>query len=256
MLKGCTNLTSLLLAETVATQDLEKTHKDVFLEAIAWLCECKALQIISMDKMLNAPGLLTPVLREHSIHLTKLELEGYYVAESRDFHQALAHQTSLQGLWLKGESSDVMSDVDLLVDSLSKLENLVDLRLRDVSDFFKDRHICQLARSLRKLETWWTSGFPITDAIWSDMATLRFLRRLELSAMTHFTANGIVDFIRNLGSENRGLVLNIMMQDTDHDLSEEEQTMIREIMSLEVEGRLEFTLVRGNCHEPVFQPTY
>ena len=249
MLKGCTNLTSLFLAENgVATQDLEKRHNDIFLETIAWLCACKGLKSISMDKMLNAPGLLTPILLENNIKLTRLELEGYQMWESRDFHQALAHQTSLQSLWLTGESNELGQDgqdVDIFVDALSKLENMTDLRLRDISDAFMDRHLRKLAQSLPKLETWWTSGWGITDTIWSDMASLQNLRRLELTAVTRFTAEGIEEFILNLGPGNQGLVLSIMMSDTDYDLSEDEQSMIRETIASQVNGRFDFTLIRG-----------
>ena len=245
LLRGCTNLTSLLLAENAPTQDLEKRHHDAFLGTIAWLCECKGLQTIAMSKMLSASGLLTPVLLEPTIKLTKLDLEGYSMSESRNFHQALAHQTSLQGLSLNGESSDSMADVDILVNALSKLENLVELRLRDVSDFFTDKHICQLARSLQKLETWWNSGYSISDAIWNDVASLRRLRKLDLSATTLFTVGGIIDFVLKLGPGNTGFVLTVMMQDPEHDLSEDEQAVIKDTMSSQVEGRFEFTLIRG-----------
>lgn len=246
MLKGCTNLTSLSLAENgIATQDLEKRHNDIFLEIIAWLRECKTLQTISMTKMLSATGLLTPVLLENSINLTKLELEGYLMSESGDFHRALAAQTSLQALWLKGESSDLGTDVDILVDSLSKLENLVDLRLREISDYFLDNHLVKLAQCLKKLETWWTSGYGITDAVWSGFASLHELKDLNLSAVTRFTADGIMGFVLGLGTGNSGLVLNVAMGDEDFQLSEDEQLLIRETISSQVGGRFDFMYFRG-----------
>lgn len=246
MLKGCTTVTSLSLAESgAATQDLEKLHNDSFLEIIAWLCECKGLHTISMTKMLSATGLLTPVLLENSIKLTKLELEGYMMSESGDFHRALASQTSLHSLWLKGESSEIGADLDILVESLSNLENLTDLRLREISDYFRDNHICKLARSLPKLETWWTSGLGITDFIWSDVASLRDLRDLNLSAVTRFTAQGILNFIFNLGPGNRGLALNVNMGDMDFELSDEDQSMLREAMVAQVGGKFDFMYFRG-----------
>ena len=247
-LKGCTSLVSLSLAENgVATQDLEKRHNDVFLETVAWLRECKGLKTISMTKMLSATGLLTPVLLENSINLTKLELEGYSMSESGDFHRALASQTSLQALWLKGESSDLGSDVDILVESLSKLENLTDLRLREISDYFLDNHICKLAQCLSKLETWWTSGYAITDAIWKDVVCLHCLRDLNLSAVTRFTADGIMSFVLSLGSGNKGLVLNVTMGDEDFHLSEEEQSIIKETIGSQVGGRFDFMYFRGSA---------
>ncbi len=246
MLKGCTNLTSLLLSENgVATQDLEKRHYDVFLELVAWLCQCKGLRTISLYNLLSAPAILTPLLLESSIHLTKLALEGYSMSESRDFHRALSQQTSLQDLWLKGESSENPEDVDTLVESLSKLENLTDMRLQEVSDYFLDKHFCTLAKSLQRLEVWESSGYGITDAIWSDMASMKSLRRLEFNAQTRFTSGGIICFILNLGPGNNGLLLNIAMQDVDYNLSDKEQDMIKEMMISEVDGRFDFMLFRG-----------
>ena len=239
-------MTSLLLSENgVATQDLEKRHNDIFLEVVAWLCQCKGLRTVSLYNLLSAPALLTPVLLESSIHLTKLALEGYLMSESRDFHRALSQQTSLQDLWLKGESSENPEDIDVLVESLSKLENLTDMRLQEVSDYFLDKHFCTLAKSLRILEVWESSGYAITDAIWSDMTCMKSLRRLEFNALTRFTSNGIMDYILNLGPGNNGLLLNIAMQDVDYNLTEEEQSMIKETMTSKADGRFDFMLFRG-----------
>ena len=247
MLKGCTSLTTLLLTETTGITDLEKTQHDVFLEIIAWLLECKSLENVTFRKFLSAPAIMTPLLLENDIHLSKLEIEGYVMKDSREFHQALAHQRTLQRVWLKGDGEEVMrDDLDTLVDALSTLHHLRDLRLRDVSDYFKDEHICQLARSLPELEEFFTSGYGITDAIWTDVASLKVLRRLDLNAMTRFTLDGILDFISNLGDGNRGLLLAVMMADADSNLTEEEQSLIQETMAAKVEGRFEFTLMRGN----------
>ena len=245
MLKGCTNLTSLLLAEIRPTQDLEKRHNDTFLEVVSWLCQCKKLRIIELSNFLSAPALLTPVLLESSINLTKLALDGYSMSESRDFHRALSQQTSLQDLCLNGESSENPEDVDILVDSLSELENLTDMRLQEVSEYFLDNHFCKLAKCLQKLERWESSGYAITDDIWEDMASMKDLRRLEFNALTRFTSDGIMDFISNLGPGNDGLLLNIAMQDVDYDLTDEEQSRIRETITRELNGRFDFMLFRG-----------
>lgn len=247
MLKECTNLTSLLLAENgAATQDLENRHNDIFLEIIAWLRECKGLRILALNNFKSAPALLTPILLENGIKLKELNLEGYSMAESKDFHSALAQQPSLQILWLKGDGGEVFSpDVERFVHSLCKLENLTDLKLRDISDGFTNQQICQLAQSLQKLESLWVSGYGITDDIWGDLASLKSLRQLELNAYSRFTADGIVSFILNLGPGNKGLVLNILMQELEWDLSEEEQAAIREMIGSQVDGRFGFTFFRG-----------
>ncbi|KAA6412831.1 MAG: hypothetical protein FRX48_03824 [Lasallia pustulata] len=245
MLKGCTALTTLVLTDATGTTDLEKTQHDVFLEIIGWLRECKRLESVTFVKFLSAPAILTPLLLENDIHLTKLEVEGYSMKDSRDFHQALAHQRSLERVWLKGDGEEVeRDDLDVLVEALSKLHHLKDLRLRDVSDYCRDEHIRQLVRNLPELEEFYTSGYGITDTIWNDVASLKCLRKLDLNAMTSFTLNGILEFISKLGPGNKGLLLAVMMADADSNLTDEEQTLIRETLAAKVEGRFEFTLMR------------
>lgn len=60
----------------------------------------------------------------------------------------------------------------------------------------------ELARSLPKLESLWSSGFVFGDAIWDDIASLKSLRKLEVYALTEFTAQGIYNFITKLGRGN------------------------------------------------------
>lgn len=247
MLKGCTNLVSLSLAATPDPSfNFEHTYKDVFLETIDWFNKCKKLHTISFSKFPSGSALLTPLLLDGSIQLTKLEMEGYSMDCAKSFHQALANQTSLQTLSLKGETNYEDFDGNLiLVESLSKLVNLTDLHLGDISELFQDRHISYLARSLPKLEVWWTGGSTITDAIWSDMSSLQALRRLDLAALTRFTANGILNFIHALGPGNKGLVLAVINADIDCDLEPDEFALIHRAMTKQVDGRFEFTLVRG-----------
>ncbi|KAL8723760.1 MAG: hypothetical protein Q9225_000055 [Loekoesia sp. 1 TL-2023] len=245
LLAGCTNLTVLLLTDgTNRTVNLKSEHNDVFLETIAWLRSCKKLRSVTIRNIRGGQDLITPVLLENDIHLVSLELKGYVMADARDFHQALSNQLSLQELQLQGDSDETGDGVVVLVESLSQLTNLSDLRLQDISDYFTDEVIGRLARSLPKLEGWWTSGWGVTDAIWRDVASLKSLRRLDMAAMSRFTANGILDFILSLGPGNKGLVLAIMMADVDCDLSEEEQNTIRETIAERVDGRFEFQLQR------------
>ncbi|KAL8849019.1 MAG: hypothetical protein Q9221_005980 [Calogaya cf. arnoldii] len=245
MLAGCTNLTTLLLTDaTNRSVYLKTAHQDIFHEVVAWLTSCKKLRSVTVRNIRGGQDLMTPILLENDIHLTSLELKGYAMADSRDFHQALANQTSLQELQLQGDSDETGDGVATLVESLSQLVNLTDLRLQDISDYFTDEVLGRLARSLPKLEGWYTSGWGVTDAIWSDMAGLKSLRRLDMAALSRFTANGILDFILSLGPGNKGLVLSIMMADLDCDLTEKDQSTIKETISTQVDGRFEFQLQR------------
>ena len=240
MLKGCTALTSLLLTEPVASTDLEHTQNDVFLEVISWLRECTQLHSITFQELLSGPAILTPILLENNINLVRLEVRGYVPSRAKTFHQALAHHHSLRSVSLWGDAEDC--DIDTLVEALCQLRHLTDLHLSNLSDFFRDEHICKLARSLPNLEELFTSGWGITDAIWSELATLRFLRRLDINAWSMFTLEGILKYISDLGPGNGGLSLAIMMADPDSALSEEEQAFLREELASRAEGRFEYTL--------------
>ncbi|KAL8922635.1 MAG: hypothetical protein Q9172_003509 [Xanthocarpia lactea] len=246
MLAGCTNLTTLLLTDaTHGSVYLKDSHHDIFLEIVAWLTSCKKLRSVTFRSLRGGQDFMTPMLLENDIRLTSLELRSYAMADARDFHQALANQVGLQELQLQGDSDEAGDGVATLVESLSQLVNLTDLRLQDISDYFTDEVIGRLARSLPKLEGWYTSGWGVTDAIWSDMAMLKSLRRLDMAATSRFTANGILDFILSLGPGNKGLILAIMMADVDCDLTEIEQATIKETISTQVDGRFEFQLQRG-----------
>ncbi|MCJ1477005.1 hypothetical protein MMC13_005676 [Lambiella insularis] len=245
-LKGCTALRSLFLTEATPSTDLERTQNDVFLEVISWLQECRDLQVIIFEKFLSAPAILTPLLLESSIHLEKLEVSNYVASGAKDFHQALAHQQSLRSILLKGDGEDC--DVDALVSALSKLVHLVELELTNVSDYFRDEHICMLARSLPELESLWVSGWGISDAIWPYLSELHSLRRLDLTAWSSFTEIGLLDYISSLGPGNWGLSLSVMMADPDSALTEEAQNLVHKALASKVEGRFDYTLARGKVY--------
>ena len=246
-LKGCTNIVSLHLSESSgSTTDLEHRHNDVFLEIIAWIRECKQLKSIKLSHFFSAPSLLTPILLENDIELAELELDEYTMAVGKTFHRALSHQRSLKSLYLKGEGDELGTDgYDILVDSLCKLENLTDLSLENISDYFQDKHICRLARGLPKLETFATSGFGVTDVVLKDLVNLKYLRRLLFNALTNFTAKGLLAYVQGLGHSNQGLVLAVMMADMDSNLELRQQDLIRETLSKRVGGTFEFMLIRG-----------
>ena len=248
LLKECTKIHTLLLAERApATKDLEKDHNAEFLEILAWLRDCIELQTLMIRNLISGPALLKNTLMENNLRLTRLEVENYSMADSKDFHQALAHQPSLLHLSLRGESSESSTDNNVLVDALTKLKNLTELRLREISDNFMNTHIMQLTLSLTQLEVFWTSGYGITDEIWSAVSTLRNLRALEFNALSRFTTTGIVDFILSLEEDsNAGIALLVMMQENDCDISEDDQQLIRETIENKLNGRFQFMLFKGN----------
>ena len=253
LLKGCTNLVSLQLSEIrTSTTDLEHRHNDVYVEVAAWLCGCKNLKNIKLNHFHSASSLLTSLLCENDIQLIEMELDDYTMKIGKTFHHALVHQPSLQSLCLMGEGDEAGSEgYSVLVNSLCKLENLTDLRLEGVSDFFNDEHICQLAQNLLKLESFVTTGWGLTDKIWQDLARLKYLKRLDFNAMTSFTAQSLLGYVLGLGHGNQGFALAVMMADMDFDLKSHEQQLIRDTLTKRVGGSFEFMLLRGK-HQPFF----
>lgn len=247
LLKECTNIISLQLSESRAsTTDLEHRHNDVFLEVIGWLTECKRLKSIKLKDIFSAPSLLTPILLEHDIRLIELELDEYTMTVGKNVHRALVHQPSLQSLFLKGEGDDTGTDgYNILAGSLSKLENLTVLRLQNISDYFNNEHICLLAQSLPKLESFATTGWDITDEVWRDLARLENLKQLQFNGKTCFTAKGLLGYVRGLGPGNEGFELAVMMADMESELKPHEEQLIRDTLTKRVGGSFNFMLLRG-----------
>ncbi len=153
LLKGCTAIETLDLQDLVGRTDLEATENDVFLEFVSWLTSCKQLKSISLSNFVNGPRILTSVCLEHAIKLDSLHLSKYSLAGNQDFHRALAQQTSLTSLHLKGDAEDSFrDDIETLVTSLGKLKNLKYLNILDISDYFRTSEIQLLALNLPKVE--------------------------------------------------------------------------------------------------------
>ena len=196
LLKGCSNLVSLSLAGIEEHHTgLENSHSDAFHKTVAWLKECTKLRSLACTSFVSAPELVTLILSENSIHLTSFEYQGsvrlHDQAVHPEFFQALANQTSLNRLWLDGDLVWNTQDAEGLLKSLSKLVNITDLCLGEISGFFDDEHIVQLVSSLPKLEFCSMRGDGLTDAIWSEFGSLRSLRKLELNTLMSCTGYGL-----------------------------------------------------------------
>lgn len=68
----------------------------------------------------------------------------------------------------------------------------------------------------------------------------------DINALSNFTLDGLLEYISRLGAGNWGLALAIMMADPETPLSEEAQSLVREILAAKVEGRFDYTLARGS----------
>lgn len=241
-LKKWTNLVSLSLSgDRVGPED----H---FSEIADRIQECTKLKILALTDFVCPPALMAKILSQGNIHLTSLNYDFAIVPGNDRTYQALANQTSLQSLCLKGiegvRATNLQQkrlheeDARVLVESLSKLVNLRNLSLSWIPRSFYDWHIIQLASNLPKLEVWEINGYGLTDDILGEVVSLRSLRRLHLGDLANLTVDGILRFIEMLQSGNKGLVLSVKCA---KNIPWEEQVLINEKIAQKVDGKFYFT---------------
>lgn len=250
LLQGCEALEILHLHDEDGFVNLQETENNVYLEVLAWLGRCKRLQELQFQKILSAPSILTNLCLCNNIRLRKLELIYYPLVNNQDFHKAMSHQTSLESLILRAESEGAFKDdIDTLVSSVSQLTGLRELDLCETSEYFRSPEIIRLASNLLKLEKFSFSGYEVTDTIWPSISGLSYLRALNAHAITAFTFDGILNYISMLQPTNQGLVLSVMCQGLDFDLSDYHKTVIQDSIEAKVDGRFEFVLFRESDSE-------
>jgi hypothetical protein len=208
-----------------------------------WIGSCKALRHLELRRFVDDTFLLARVLVAEDIKLLSLSLTGYTMVGARHFHRALASQDSLQRLSLRGEGSEIPEDNELLVQAICQLHNLHELELKDISDYFTPDHLLSLAPYLPHLEKLWIGGDLFNDDVWNAFLCLPKLRSLAIHALSEFTAQGILDFIAQLGPGNTGMSLTILNSITS--LTEEAQSLIRDILKHNLDGTFDFGLAQG-----------
>jgi hypothetical protein len=246
LLGGCTSLKYLRIEDYHGQVDLEATQNDVFLEVIAWLRKCQNLQHLVFPKFQSGAAIATPVLLEHNIRLTHLEVDNYILKDHKTFHQALVHQqSSLKNLSLSGETDGMFrDDLDTLVDSLKQLHELRDLKLL-LPEILRDEHLIAIVSSLNLLEDLYVNGWELNDILLESVARLPNLRSVTLSGISKFTTDALLDFVACLGPGNSGIRVTIDMADPDTMLLEESVNMIRDCLVEKTGGTLEYMALRG-----------
>jgi hypothetical protein len=243
LLQGCEALEILHLQDDDGLINLKETENDVYLEVIAWLGRCKRLQELRLQNLLSAPSILTELCLCNDIRLRKLELTNYPLVNNQDFHKAMSHQTSLESLILRADSEvSFKEDIDILVSSVCQLTGLRELDLCETSEPFRSPEISRVASSLQKLEKFSFSGYDVSDKIWPSISGLPYLRALNAHAITSFSFDGLLNYVSRLQPTNQGLVLSVMCQGLDYDLSDHHKALIQKSIEEKVDGRFEFVL--------------
>ncbi|KAG2004045.1 hypothetical protein GB937_009170 [Aspergillus fischeri] len=219
-----------VLGVLVLTDSIPAARNEDFYSTVSrvadWIGTCKALRHLELRRFVDDTFLLARVLVAEDIKLLSLSLTGYTMVGSRHFHRALASQDSLQRLSLRGEGSEIPEDNELLVQAICQLHNLHELELKDISDYFTPDHLMSLTPYLPHLEKLWIGGDLFNDDVWNAFLCLPKLRSLAIHALSEFTAQGILDFIAQLGPE-------------------EAQSLIRDILKHNLDGTFDFGLAQG-----------
>ncbi|KAL6706590.1 hypothetical protein ACN47E_005346 [Coniothyrium glycines] len=245
LLQGCTALKNLRIDDVHGVLELEATQHDVFLDVIAWLRKCESLQRLSFFNFPSGVAIVTPVLLEHSIGLSSLEIDSYTLKDHKTFHQALVHQrSSLQNLSLSGDTDGMYrDDLDALVDSVKQLHELRDLKLM-MPEILRDEHLIAIMGNLRLLEDLYVNGLEFNDIVLDSLAALPHLRNVALSGISKFTMDGLLEFVSKLGPGNQGIRVTIDMADPDTLLSDEVVAIVRDCLVERTGGSLEYMAFR------------
>jgi hypothetical protein len=248
LLQGCGSVEVLDLqgaSEAEGLINLEATENDVFLQIVAYLCQCDRLRELVFTKFAGAPHILMHVCLRNNIRLRKLHVSGYALVSHQDFHKAISHQTALESLELRADPEGASrDDIDSLVSSVCQLTKLTYLNLFSTSDYFQTSEIQQLVSKLPNLEDFSFTGYDVTDNVWPAISGLHYLRTLNVHAVSSFSLDGLLDYISTLQESNQGLLLSVMNQNRDHNLSDPELEIIRESISAKVDGKFDFVLFR------------
>lgn len=234
----------LVLTDSIPTSRNEEFYSIVS-QVAGWISSCKSLRRLELRRFVDDPKLLSQALTDEGPHLTTLSVSNYTLSGSREFYEALPSQQSLQNLYLRGEGSDNPDENSAFVQAVGQLKNLRELELKDISDGFFPDHVMTMTLLLPRLERLWISGDYFDDAIWNAFLCLPQLKSLAIYALSEFTAERIIEFISRLGPSNKGFNLSILNSTVNGNLSEEEQTVIREMLKNNLNGSFDFTLVYG-----------
>ncbi|KAH2320341.1 hypothetical protein LV164_003069 [Aspergillus fumigatus] len=235
-----------VLEVLVLTDSIPAPRNEDFYSTVSrvadWIGTCKALQHLELRRFVDDTYLLARILVAEDFKLLSLSLTGYTMVGSRHFHRALGSQDSLLRLSLRGEGSEIPEDNELLVQACCQLHNLHELELKDISDYFTPDHLMSLTPHLPHLEKLWIGGDLFNDDVWNAFLCLPKLRSLAIHALSEFTAQGILDFIAQLGPGNTGMSLMILNSITS--LTEEAQSLIRDILKHNLDGTFDFGLAQ------------
>ena len=236
-LQNCTSIQKLKI-ETDPHVNLQTSEHDVFVEVITWLSNCSELLDIDFENFSSGPAILEAAFKNSCMSLRDLCVVRYNPKQSRNFHQALKKQRTLQTLFLSGDPDEVMvrDDNDALADALCSLTELRHLKLVGVSENLSlDNHV-GILMSLERLEVFYSGG-QSNDEILPIVAAHPSLRSVTFSAFSQFSLKGLLDFVTDLSPERRKFELTISNAEPHGYLGDEEVAQVRKALFEKVGGK-------------------
>lgn len=233
---------------TVPDDSFEKT-----LAAVAeWLHQCQKLRHLQLRDFMSTQDidLLAKALCNDGIRLESLQMRCYSTDREQDFYDALTHQgPSLKSLTLQRRRHHLGMLEDGLLHAICQLTELRDLDLKEVSETYSSDHIMLLIPCLTKLELFSIHGSGLGDEIWPYFRTLHNLRFLAIHGESHFTAEGLLDFISQLGPNNHSFYLSITSAAAETSIPSDAQNLISDVLAQSVEGVFDYDINIGKSGE-------
>ncbi|QIW95690.1 hypothetical protein AMS68_001208 [Peltaster fructicola] len=249
-LSDCTRLTTFAIDWLRQTPGLYTSKKDACEEIAEWLKGCNTLSDVTLKNISFAPELLSPLLRGSQASLTSLTLTAtesalYDIRSQSEFHNLLGQQRELNELILAANADDAsFEDRAVMLTALCNLKSLRKLRVTRLADDFVGADLQELTDHLTNLEDLYIGGIGYTDDNLQSLGKLPRLRNLVVAGLSRFTADGLLDFVLNLGDGNHGLSLQIDLADFDYAIRDEQQVLISETLAARVAGVFRYALSR------------
>ncbi|EED20574.1 conserved hypothetical protein [Talaromyces stipitatus ATCC 10500] len=240
------------LKKLILTDSQPTAHDESFNETLAavagWISQCESLRHLQLRDFMGTEdaSLLAKVLGDDRIRLESLQMRCYYTTNNEDFHHALSLQGEcLQSLILQRKRHALVQTEESLLQAICKLTELRELDLKEVSDYYTAGHVMTMMPYLKKLERFSVNGLSFDDDLWPSFLTLKNLRFLAIHAYSEFTAEGILDFVSQLGPGNQGFHLVITSAVAETAILPDAQLVIHEALLQNVNGAFDYEVLIG-----------
>ncbi|KUL84048.1 hypothetical protein ZTR_07132 [Talaromyces verruculosus] len=247
------------LKRLVLTDSQPTVRDDSFNETLAavagWISQCQNLRHLQLRDFMGMDdmSLLAKVLVDDRIRLETLQMRCYFTENNEDFHHALSLQAeSLQSLILQRKRHAVVQNETSLLQAICKLSQLRELDLKEVSDFYTAGHVMTMMPYLTKLERFSVNGLSFDDDLWPSFLAVKNLRFLAIHAYSEFTAEGILDFVSQLGPNNNGFQLIITSAIADSAIPADAQSIISDALAQNVGGTFDYEVLIESDSEDSF----